>query len=493
MTPTVLSNYWNGALTPSAADRTLDVENPSTGEVISRVPLSPPEEVDRAVRAAAATFPAWRATPVARRVQPLFRLAERLRQEEEALCRILVAEMGKSLPDARAEMKRAIENVEAATAMPLIQVGEVLTGASFEMDGEVLPMPLGVFGMIAPYNFPAMVPFWFLPYAVATGNTFVLKPSERVPNTMQRIFEILDEVGLPPGVVSMVHGDRTTAEALIDHPDVRGISFVGSTAVARQVAIRCATLGKRCQAFGSAKNHLVVMPDAPMDEAIRNMVTSCYGCAGQRCMAASVIVAVGSRTCREVLDRFLDASRKVPVGNPLDPRFADEAMLMGPVISARHRQSILDRIAEGVREGATLALDGRGLVVPDCPGGHFLGPTVLADVRPGMACHRQEIFGPVVAVMEVASFDEAIRVINDHPYGNGASLYTRSGYWERRFKMEAQAGMLGINVGIPAPVAFLPFGGTRASMLSDIKAQGREVVRFFTESRIVTRRFWPED
>jgi len=492
MNPALLTNYWNGSFVPSTSERSLEVENPSTGKVISRVPLSTLEEVRAAVDAAAAAFPSWRATPVARRVQPLFRLAERLRQEEEALCRILVAEMGKSLPDARAEMKRAIENVEAATAMPMIQSGEILVEASFEMDGEVIPVPLGVFGMIAPYNFPAMVPFWFLPYAVATGNTFVLKPSERVPNTMQRIFQILDEVGLPPGVVSMVHGDRTAAEALIDHPEVKGISFVGSTAVARQVAVRCATLGKRFQAFGSAKNHLVVMPDAPLDETVRNMVTSCYGCAGQRCMAASVIVAVGSRTYREVLERFLEASRKVPVGNPLDPRFADEAMLMGPVISARHRQYILDRVEEGIREGATLALDGRGLVVPECPGGHFLGPTVLSGVRPGMACHRQEIFGPVVAMMQVESFDEAVEVINRHPYGNGASLYTRSGWWERRFKMEVQAGMLGINVGIPAPVAFLPFGGTKASMFSDVKAQGREVVRFFTESRIVTKRWWPE-
>ncbi len=488
----ILRNYVNGAFVDAQATALLDVENPSTGAPISKVPLSTAAEVDRAVQAAAAAFPAWSATPVARRVQPLFRLAEHLRRDEEALCRVLVEEMGKSLPDARAEMKRAIENVETACAMPLLQVGEKVVGTSFDIDGEVLPLPLGVFGMIAPYNFPAMVPFWFLPYAVATGNTFVLKASEQVPNTMQRVFEILDQVGFPPGVVSLVHGDRVAAEALVDHPRIAGISFVGSTVVARKVAARCAALGKRFQALGSAKNHLVVMHDAHLDEAIRNMVTSCYGCAGQRCMASSAIVAVGDETYRAVLDRFVAASRQVLVADPLDPRYADEAMLVGPVISARHRQFVLDRIAEGVAEGATLALDGRGLQVEGRPGGHFVGPTVLADVRPGMKCQQTEIFGPVVVLMKAATFEEAISIVNDHPYGNGASLYTQSGHWARRFKLEARAGMLGINVGIPAPVAYLPFGGTKASAFADIKAQGREVVRFFTESRIVTERFWPE-
>lgn len=492
MSVPILKNYVNGAFVEAGASGVLDVENPSTGAVISQVPLSTPAEMDRAVRAAAAAFPAWSATPVGRRVRPLFELAERMRRDEEGLCRVLVEEMGKSLPDARAEMKRAIENVEVACAMPMLQQGERLVGSSFDIDGEVLRLPLGVFGMIAPYNFPAMVPFWFLPYAIATGNTFVAKASELVPNTLQRIFEHLDAVGLPPGVVSLVHGDRTAAEALVAHPDVAGISFVGSTRVARQVAAQCAATGKRYQALGSAKNHLVVMPDARLDEVVRNMISSCYGCAGQRCMASSAIVAVGEATYGATVDRFVAASKEVLVADPLDPRYADEAMLMGPVISARHKAFVLGMIDEGVREGATLALDGRDLAIPGRPGGHFIGPTVLTDVRPGMAVHRTEIFGPVVVILKADSFEEAVGILNDHPYGNGASLYTQSGYWARRFKLEARAGMLGINVGIPAPVAYLPFGGTKASAFTDIKAQGREVVSFFTESRIVTERFWPE-
>jgi len=492
MSTPILKNYVNGAFVDAGCRGLLDVENPSTGAVIAQVPLSTPEEVDRVVRTASAAFPGWAATPVARRVKPLFELAERMRRDEEGLCRVLVEEMGKSLPDARAEMKRAIENLEVACGMPMLQQGERLVGCSFEMDGEVLRLPVGVFGMIAPYNFPAMVPFWFLPYAIATGNTFVVKASEQVPNTMQRIFEHLDAVGLPPGVVSLVHGDRVAAEALVEHPGVAGISFVGSTKVARQVAARCAATGKRFQALGSAKNHLVVMPDARMDEVVRNMISSCFGCAGQRCMASSAIVAVGDATYRDTIDRFVAASRDVVVADPLDPRVADEQMLMGPVISARHKDFVLKMIDEGVREGATLALDGRGLTIPGRPGGHFIGPTVLTDVRPGMAVHLTEIFGPVVVILKAGSFEEAVGILNDHPYGNGASLYTQSGYWARRFKMEARAGMLGINVGIPAPVAYLPFGGTKASAFTDIKAQGREVVSFFTESRIVTERFWPE-
>jgi malonate-semialdehyde dehydrogenase (acetylating) / methylmalonate-semialdehyde dehydrogenase len=493
MSVPILTNYVDGAFVEADARGLLDVENPSTGAVIAQVPLSTASEVDRAVKAAAAAFPAWSATPVARRVRPLFELAERMRRDEEALCRVLVEEMGKSLPDARAEMKRAIENLEVACGMPMLQQGEKLVGSSFDIDGEILRVPVGVFGMIAPYNFPAMVPFWFLPYAIATGNTFVVKASEQVPNTLQRIFEHLHAVGLPPGVVSLVHGDRIAAEALVEHPAVAGISFVGSTTIARQVAAKCATKGKRCQALGSAKNHLVVMPDARLDEVVRNMVSSCYGCAGQRCMASSAIVAVGDATYRATVQKFVAASREVAVADPLDPAFADEAMLMGPVISARHKAYVLQMIDQGIREGATLALDGRGLEVAGRPGGHYIGPTVLTDVRPGMAVHQAEIFGPVVVMLKADSFEEAVGILNDHPYGNGASLYTQSGYWARRFKLEARAGMLGINVGIPAPVAYLPFGGTKASAFADIKAQGREVVSVFTESRIVTERYWPEE
>lgn len=488
----LLNNYVGGAFVPATSPECLDVENPSTGQTLCRVPLSSSADVDAAVRVASAAFSAWAATPVSRRVRPLFQLAALLRRDEEALCRVLVAEMGKSLPDARAEMKRAIENVEAACAMPLLQQGDLLVGAAPDIDGEVIRVPLGVFGIIAPFNFPAMVPFWFLPYAVATGNTLVVKASEQVPNTLDRIFALIDEAGFTPGVCNLVHGDRVAAEALIDHPDVAGISFVGSSRVARLVARRCVELGKRFQALGSAKNHLVVMPDADLDECVRNMITSCFGCAGQRCMASSVVVAVGQETYQAVLERFVAAAHGVPVGDPLDPSMDGDDRAMGPVISRKNKEFIESMIARGVQEGARLLLDGRGCVVPGREQGHYVGPTVLADVQPGSDLHQTEVFGPVVALMRADSFDQAVGILNAHPYGNGASLYTRSGYWARRFKLEVRAGMIGINVGIPAPVAFLPFGGEKASAFSDIKAQGREVVRFFTDARIVTQRFWPE-
>jgi malonate-semialdehyde dehydrogenase (acetylating)/methylmalonate-semialdehyde dehydrogenase len=493
MAATVLRNYVNGEWREAENSGYLDVENPSTGEVIAQVPLSTPAEVNGAVEAAQAAFADWSRTPVARRVSYLCQLADILAKEEEPIARTLVAEMGKSMVDARAEMKRLLENIETACGMPVLQQGDKLIGASFDIDGEVIRLPLGVFGMIPPFNFPAMVPFWFLPYAIATGNTYVVKPSEQVPCTMQLIAEHIHATGLPAGVFNLVNGDKAAATALVDHPLVQGISLVGSTAVCQQVAERCAKNNKRFQAMGSAKNHLVVMPDARISEAVRNMCTSCFGCAGQRCMAASAIVCVGDETYRRVCDEFIAAAKEVKVGNPLDPALVDEPNAMGPVISANARQRILGLIETGVQEGATLALDGRGIVVNGCEKGHFIGPTIFTDVKPGMRIHTTEIFGPVVVMLKVDTLEEAIAIINDHHYGNGGSIYTQNGYHARKFKLEANVGMVGINVGIPAPVAYLPFGGIKASQWADIKAQGKAVVNFFTEDKIVTERYWPED
>lgn len=488
----MLKNYVEGRWVDPDRTGDLPIDNPSTGDVLGQVPISSAAEVDRAVRAAAAAFPDWSRTPASRRAEFLFRLLERLRAEEELLARTITEENGKSLPDARAEMKRLIENCEVACGMPVLQQGDKLVGAADGIDGEVLRVPLGVFAMAGPFNFPGMVPFWFLPYALGAGNTFIVKPSEQTPLTLQKIVQYADELGLPRGVLSLVHGDRTTAEALMEHPQVKGFSLVGSSRTARMVAERCARLGKRFQAMGGAKNHLVVMPDARIDEAVRNMISSCFGCAGQRCMAASAIVAVGEEVYRRVCDQLVEASRRVVVANPLDPRVAAEPMVVGPVISAKSKAFIHDRIAEGVREGADLLVDGRGVEVPGGERGHFVGPTVFAGVRPGMAVHRTEIFGPVVVVLRAGSFDEAVRIVNGHEYGNGASIYTQSGYWARRFKLEVECGMIGVNVGIPAPVAHLPFGGMKASQFSDIKAQGRAVISFFTDSRIITERYWPD-
>lgn len=487
-----LKNFIQGKWSEAENTGYLEVDNPGTGEVIARVPLSTEAETNRALESAQAAFPGWSRTPVARRVLYLYKLLHILRSKEEEISLTLVEEMGKSLPDARAEMKRVFENTEVACGMPVLQQGDKMIGASFDIDGEVIRLPIGVFGMIAPFNFPAMVPFWFIPYAIATGNTYVVKPSKQVPCTMQLITKYIDQVGLPPGVFNLVNGDKTVANALIDSPLVKGISLVGSTPVCQQVAERCARTNKRFQAMGSAKNHLVVMPDARVEEVIRNMLSSCYGCAGQRCMAASAIVCVGDDIYRTICKEFVKASKELIVANPLDPKVADEQMVIGPVISAKAKQFILKMIETGIREGATLALDGRGLVVKGCEKGYFVGPTVFTDVKPGMKIHRIEIFGPVVVMLKAETLDEAIKIINDHEYGNGASIYTQHGYYARKFKLEANVGMVGINVGIPAPVACLPFGGMKASQFADIKAQGKAAINFFTEDKVISERYWRE-
>jgi malonate-semialdehyde dehydrogenase (acetylating)/methylmalonate-semialdehyde dehydrogenase len=487
-----LRNYIDGEWIEPKGCEWLDVENPSSGEIIARVPLSGRGDLDTAVAAAQAAFPDWSATPADKRVAPLFSLAAMIRDNRESLARLVAEENGKSLPDARAEIDRTLENVETACGMPVLQQGDKLVGAAPGIDGEVVRLPIGVFAMIAPFNFPAMVPFWFVPYALATGNTFVLKPSELVPCTMQTLTDYVNRAGFPKGVFNVVNGDRAVAEGIVGHPGISGVSVVGRTVTARAIAEACVKNNKRFQAMGGAKNHLVVMPDARLDEAVRNMITSGYGCAGQRCMASSAIVCVGDATYKDVTDRFVRASREVLVANPLDPKVAERPMVMGPVISAKAREFILSMIDAGVKEGAKLSLDGRGVTVPGSEGGHYLGPTVFTEVKPGMTVHQTEIFGPVQVILRAGTLDEAIRIVNDHPYGNGASIYTQNGYYARKFKMEAQAGMIGVNVGIPAPVAYLPFGGMKSSQFSHIKAQGRAIVNFFTQDKIITERYWPE-
>ncbi|MEJ2108901.1 MAG: CoA-acylating methylmalonate-semialdehyde dehydrogenase [Acidobacteriota bacterium] len=492
MSVSELKNYVGGEWISPENYGFLNVEQPSTAEINSRVPLSTAEETEKAIAAARKAFPEWSNTPVSRRCELLWQLTNRVRENGEELARLISRENGKSLPDAAAEVKRSLENAEVACGMPMLQQGDKLQGASMDIDGEVLRIPLGVFGMIAPFNFPLMVPFWFFPYALATGNTYVVKPSEQVPLSMTRIAEMMAEVGFPPGVFNVVHGDKRAAEALLQSPEITGVSFVGTSPVGRIIAKRCTETGKRFQALGSAKNHLVALPDAKMEDMIRNMITSCYGCAGQRCMASSAIVAVGDDTYSEVCRRFVAASKEVLVADPLDPKVAGESMVMGPVISAKARKFILEMIQTGIDEGATLALDGRNLKVPGCEQGHFLGPTVFTDVKPGMKIHRTEIFGPVVIILKADSLEEAIGIINSHEYGNGASIYTQNGYYARRFKLETNVGMIGINIGIPAPVAQLPFGGMRGSMMADTKAQGKAVVNFFTDLKIISERYWQE-
>lgn len=488
-----LKNYVNGEWVDPDCSGYLPVENPTTGETLAQVPLSTAGAVNEAVEAAAAAYPEWSHTPVYRRCIPLLRLAAIFREREEEVSRVLVREQGKSLPDARAEIKRLIENTEVAAGMPVMSQGDKVIGASYGIDGEVMRLPVGVFGLIAPFNFPAMLPFWFLPYALATGNTFVVKPSELVPMTMELTFRWIEEAGVPPGVINMVNGAKEAGVALVEHPDVAGISIVGKSETVQSVDVRCSQLGKRCQAMGSAKNHLVAMPDANLHHVIRNMTTSCYGCAGQRCMASSAIVGVGDEMYTTLCEQFVEDSKNIIVADPLDPAVADEPMVMGPVISDASLQRIHGLIEQGIEEGATLALDGRGLEVEGREGGHFIGPTVFTDVEPGMVVHDTEIFGPVVVILKANDLDEAIQIVNNHRYGNGGSIYTQDGYAARKFKIETLCGMIGINIGIPAPVAYLPFGGMKDSQFADIKAQGKSIVKFFTEEKIVTERWWPAE
>ena len=488
----ILQNYINGQWIDAQNEGFLDVENPSTGEILAKNPLSTVTETQRAINAASAAFPGWSQIPVSRRVQPMFTLVELLKKHEDEIARVLVAEMGKSMSDARAEMKRVLENCEVACGMPILQQGDKLIGCSFGIDGEVIHVPIGVFAMIAPFNFPAMVPFWFIPYALTTGNTFIVKSSSQVPMTMQLLTEYIHQSGFPAGVFNLVNGSRSVSDTLLESPVVRGISLVGSTPTCKIVAEKCAKTNKRFQAMGGAKNHLVIMPDAKMDDVIRNMVTSCYGCAGQRCMASSAIIAVGDEVYKKTCEMFITDSKNVIIGNPLDPKYIDEPMLMGPVISAKAKKFILDMIDTGIKEGATLALDGRNVTVPGCEKGYFVGPTVFTDVKPGMEIHKTEIFGPVVVILKAGSLDEAMGIINDHQYGNGASIYTQNGYYAREFKLKVNCGMIGVNVGIPAPVAYLPFGGAKESQYADIKAQGKAVINFFTDNRIITERYWSE-
>lgn len=487
----LMKNYINGKWVEPENSHYLDVENPSTGEILAKVPLSTIAETNRSIDAAYDAFKIWKDMPVARRIRSLFKLNELLRNKEEELSRILVAEMGKSMADARAEFKRIYENIEVACGMPVLQQGDKIIGCSFDIDGEVIRLPIGVFAMIAPFNFPGMVPFWFLPYALATGNTYIIKASKQVPMTIQEITKYIDMCDFPPGVFNLVNGDKTVAEAFMDSPKVKGISLVGSTETCKIVSQRCAKSNKRFQAMGSAKNHLVVMPDAKLEMVIRNMTTSCYGCAGQRCMASSAIIGVGN-IYQTICQRFIEDSKNIIVTNPLEPEIINEPLVMGPVISGKAKNFILSMIETGIKEGATLALDGRNIIVSGCEKGHFIGPTIFKDVKPGMKIHETEIFGPVVVILRADTLEEAIEIINNHRYGNGASIYTQNGYYARKFKLEVECGMIGINVGIPAPVSYLPFGGMKESQYADIKAQGKAIINFFTEDKIVTERYFKE-
>ena len=476
----VLDNYVGGSWTPAASTDQLDVTNPATGEVLALVPLSSAADLDAAVQAARAALPAWRDVSVIARARKLFALRDGLDARREELARSVTTEMGKTIADARAEVARMIEMVEAACAIPTTMQGRVLEDVSRGIDAETIRQPVGVCAAIVPFNFPAMVPFWFLPFAIGCGNTFILKPSEQVPLTQQIAFEVLDSLALPPGVVNLVNGGREVVEGILDHPGIDAVSFVGSAPVAKIIYERSAKAGKRVQALGGAKNHMVVMPDAVIDKTVSGIIGSAFGAAGQRCMAGSVVVTVGEAHER-LLPALKQASEAVRVGDGLD-----EQSELGPVVSEAARERILGAVERGIGEGAELVVDGRDPGLEGC----YIGATILDGVTPDMELAREEVFGPVLSLIHVETLDEAIDAVNKSRFGNGVSIFTESGAAVRRFKHDVEAGMVGVNIGVAAPVAFFPFSGWKDSFLGDLHAHGTDAVDFYTRKKTVTSRYF---
>jgi malonate-semialdehyde dehydrogenase (acetylating)/methylmalonate-semialdehyde dehydrogenase len=470
-----------GAWRASAAERSAPVLDPTHGSELARVPFVTAAEIDAAVDAARRAFPAWREVPVTERAQVMFRYKRLLEEHLEELARMVSRENGKVIAEARGEVRRGIEVVDFAAGMPTLAMGETVQGVARQIDSHSVRVPLGVVAGITPFNFPAMIPLWMFPLAITAGNTFVLKPSDRTPMTAVRLAELLLAAGVPAGVLNVVHGGREAVDALLGHPGVQAVSFVGSEPVARHVYARAAAAGKRVQALAGAKNHLVVLPDAAdWDLAIEAVMSSAFGSAGQRCLAGSVALPVGA-AAEPFLERLARAAEAVVVGDPLD-----EATGIGPVIRQESKDRILDYVERGLRDGASLLVDGRRRV-PES--GFFVAPTILDRVDPDAALAREEIFGPVLAVIRVPTVEAAVEIVNRSQYGNAASIFTRSGRDAWYFRTRVEAGMVGVNVGVAAPMAFFPFAGWKGSFFGDLHATGKDAVRFYTETRVVMERW----
>jgi malonate-semialdehyde dehydrogenase (acetylating)/methylmalonate-semialdehyde dehydrogenase len=475
----------NGRKQAASSTRSGDVTNPATGEVVRRVPFCNDADIDAAVQAARAAFPGWRKTPSLRRARILMRYRELIDQHGKELAQLVSEEHGKTLVDAAGSVQRGLEVVEFAMGIPHLMKGEHSEEVGTGVDTHSLREPLGVCAGITPFNFPAMVPMWMYPVAIACGNTFVLKPSEKVPSTAMRLAQLFKEAGLPDGVLNVVHGDKQAVDAILAHPDIRAVSFVGSTPIAKYIYETCAKHGKRVQALGGAKNHAVVLPDADLDFTADALIGAGYGSAGERCMAISAIVAVGDigdALVQKLSERA--AKLKIGAGTAKD-------MDMGPLVTAEHRAKVAGYVDKGVAEGAKLVLDGRSVKVPGSEQGFFLGASLFDHVKPDMMIYRDEIFGPVLGVVRVGTLDDAIKLINANPYANGTAVFTRSGGAARKFEREIEVGMVGVNVPIPVPIAFFSFGGWRGSLFGDTHVHGMEGVRFYTRAKVVTTR-WPD-
>ncbi|XWX05621.1 CoA-acylating methylmalonate-semialdehyde dehydrogenase (plasmid) [Aggregatilineales bacterium SYSU G02658] len=464
----------------------LNVVNPASADVIGKVLLTPREVVAQAVESGHQAFQEWRYVPVGERIQPLFKLKFLLDEHINDLARTITNECGKTFAESVGELRRGIENVEVACGAPALMQGYNNEDVARGIDEHLFRQPLGVVTAITPFNFPAMIPLWFLPYAVATGNSFILKPSERVPMTSHKLFELIEQAGFPPGVIQLVNGGKDTVDALLDHPQVKAVSFVGSTPVARYVYSRATANGKRAQCQGGAKNPVIILPDADMEMTTRIMADSAFGCAGQRCLAASVAITVGDAR-HTFTESIADAAIQRRVGYGLD-----EGVQMGPVITDASKARIESLIAQGQQEGADVLVDGRNKTVPRYERGYWVYPTILNNVNPQSAIAHTEIFGPVLSLMHAASIEEAIKLVNDRAYGNMACIFTSDGAAARRFRNEANAGNIGINIGVAAPMAFFPFSGWNESFFGDLHAQAHHGIEFYTQTKVVVER-WPRE
>jgi len=485
-TATKVPNYVNGRWVESTSKEWRDVINPASGEVLASVPMSSDAEVLAAIEAAHAAFPAWRRTPAEDRIQPLFKLKMLLEEHIDELARTITRENGKTFTEAKAELRRAIENVEVACGIPMMMQGYNLEDVARGIDEFMIRQPLGVVAAITAFNFPGMIPFWFLPYAIATGNTLIVKPSERVPLTMKLAFELLEKCGLPTGVANIVNGGKSVVDMLIDHPDVKAISFVGSTPVARYIYARSGEKGKRAQCQGGAKNSVIVLPDADMDMATQIISDSAFGCAGQRCLAVSVAVTVGEAQ-KTFRDSIAHAASSIKVGYGLE-----DGVQMGPVITKQSKDRVESLIGLGEKQGAKILLDGRGPKISKFEEGNFVKPTILDDVPATSDLTHTEIFGPVLSMVHAKDLDEAMEFLNASPFGNQASLFTSSGSAARRFRYEAPAGNIGINIGVAAPMAYFPFSGWKDSFFGIMHGQGRDAIEFYTEKKVVVERWAKE-
>ena len=486
--PPTLKYYVNGEGRVSGSENLFDVWNPSTGELLARAPLCTQSEVDQAVESAHAAFPGWANTPAMKRVQVLYRFRDLIDQHLEELTRMVCTENGKVWGEAEGDVLKAKEAVELACGAPTMMMGESLMNVTSGYDTTLHREPLGVFVGISPFNFPAMIPMgWIMPMAIATGNTLVLKPSHMTPMTSMRMLELLYEAGLPAGVVNLVTSDAAEAEGLVKHPHVKGVVFVGTTAVGRRVFATAAAQGKRVQALGQAKNHALVLEDAPLERAARGIINGAFGCAGERCMALPVVVAQES-----IADELVALLVKLTRERSIGPAF-DKSSDMGPVVTAKHREGVIKWIETGVAEGATVALDGRGTVVEGYENGFYLGPTIFDHVTPEMSIGTQEAFGPILFVKRAKDFEEGLALMNANPFANGSVIFTQNGHYAREFTKRTDAGMVGVNVGIPVPAALFPFAGHKSSFMGDLHVLGKDGMRFFTESKCVTTTWFNEE